>query len=111
MYFTECLRFSYISVPVLFRYQPIEILNIHAGPQVGFLLSAKAEVDDMGGDVEDTKSLDLGAAVGAGVDLPFGLGFSARYIAGLANVYDIEEMKVRNNVLQFSVTYRFGRSR
>lgn len=104
-------KFNYLAVPVLFRYQPIEILNFHAGPQIGFLLGAEAEVGDISGDVEDAKSLDFGAAFGAGVDLPGGLGFNARYIAGLANVYDIDEMKVRNNVLQLSVTYRFGGSK
>lgn len=98
---------NYLSIPVLFRYQPIEILNIHAGPQVGFLLSAKAEDVDT---KEAYKGLDLGAAVGAGVDLPMGLGFTARYVLGLANAGETEsdEVKLKNNVFQISVSYRFG---
>src|SRR5690606_29570118 len=40
-------KLSYISVPVLLRYQPIEILNIHAGPQFGFLMGAKVEDEDV----------------------------------------------------------------
>ncbi len=27
-------KFNYLTVPLLFRYQPIENLNFHAGPQV-----------------------------------------------------------------------------
>src|SRR5690606_29308982 len=98
---------NYLSIPVLFRYQPIEILNIDAGLQVGFLLSAKAEDVDT---KEAYKGLALGAAVGAGVDLPMGLGFTARYVLGLANAGETEsdEVKLKNNVFQISVSYRFG---
>ncbi len=102
------IAMDYLSVPVLFRYQPIELLNIHAGPQFGFLLSAKSDGEDV---KEFTKGLDVGAAVGAGVDLPMGLGFTARYIMGLTNVMDDEDnegVEVKNNVFQISVTYRFG---
>ena len=103
------LQMDYLSVPVLFRYQPIELLNIHAGPQFGFLLSAKSDGEDV---KEFAKGLDLGAAFCAGVDLPMGIGFTARYIAGLSNVMDdegdSEGIEVKNNVFQISVSYRFG---
>ncbi len=108
-------RFNYITVPLLVRYQPIKILNIHAGPQLGILLSANSKIGEMTIDIEETKALDFGAAFGAGVDLPFGLGFTVRYTAGLASIYDLDEFgvgdtKIRNNVFQISTTYRFGGS-
>src|SRR5690606_11160530 len=108
-------RFGYISVPIVLGYQPIKIFNIHAGPQLGVLINAKSKLGNTTFDIEQTKTLDFGAAFGAGVDLPFGLGFSARYTAGLASVYDLDEfgagdIKVRNNVFQISTTYRFGGS-
>lgn len=108
-------RFGYISVPIMLRYQPIKIFNIHAGPQLGVLINAKSKLGNTTFDIEQTNTLDFGAAFGAGVDLPFGLGFSARYTAGLASVYDLDEfgagdIKVRNNVFQISTTYRFGGS-
>ena len=104
---------SYLSVPVMFRYQPIEILNIHAGPQFGFLLSSKVGDEDF---KDFSKSLDLGLGFGAGIDLPMGIGFSARYVLGLSNTWDVEEvdeffgedLTVKNNVFQISVSYRFG---
>ncbi len=98
---------NYLSVPVVFRYQFAEVLNIHAGPQVGFLLEANA--GDM--NTKDRyKGLDFGAAIGAGVGLPSGLGFSARYVMGIANVGETgsDEIKLTNNAFQISACYRFG---
>jgi hypothetical protein len=108
------LKMSYISVPVMFRYQPVEIFNLHAGPQFGFLASAKAESDGDSEDVKEAfKGLDLGLGFGAGVDLPMGLGFTARYVLGLSNISEGDEdfgdeITMKNNVFQLSVTYRFG---
>jgi hypothetical protein len=105
-------KWSYITVPVMFRYQPIELLNIHAGPQFGILAGAKSEVDGESVDIENTKGLEIAAAFGAGIDLPMGLGFSGRYVLGLSNIVDetedFEGYSIKNNVFQLSVTYRFG---
>ena len=105
------LKLSYITVPVMFKYNPTAVFNLQAGPQVGFLLSAK---DDDGNDVKDGyKGLDLGLGFGLGVDLPMGLNFTARYVLGLANVAesdpDIGDIKVKNTVIQLYDGYRlFG---
>jgi len=108
-------KLDYITVPVLLRYNPVPVFNIHAGPQFGFLMSAKVEAD---GDSEDNKdsykSLDLGVGVGAGVDLPMGLGISARYVIGLSDVADDsndgDAGTVKNNAIQLSVSYKlFGK--
>lgn len=103
---------DYVTVPVMLRYNPAPIFNIHAGPQFGFLMSAKSDGEDI---KENLKGLDLGVGFGAGVDLPMGLGFTARYVLGLSNIsdeegeIDIEDLTVKNNVFQISVTYRlFG---
>lgn len=104
-------QLDYLTVPVMFRYNPVPVFNIHAGPQFGFLLSAKAKLD---GDSEDLKEgykgLDVGLGIGAGVDLPMGLGLSARYVLGLANVAeDSGDGTAKNNVVQISVSYKlFG---
>jgi hypothetical protein len=106
-------KFSYVTVPIMLRYQPIEILNIHAGPQIGILAGAKAEVDGQSEDIENTKGLEVAAGFGAGIDLPMGIGFTARYVLGLTNIMeegdpDFGDVTVKNNVFQISVTYRFG---
>lgn len=105
---------SYISVPILLKVNPIPILNIHAGPQFGILTSAKEESGGDSQDVKDQyKSTDVGIAFGAGLDLPMGLNFTARYVVGLGNVADNSDpsvdVTVKNAVFQLSVGYRlFG---
>ncbi|MBX2957113.1 MAG: PorT family protein [Cyclobacteriaceae bacterium] len=103
---------NYVSVPVMLRYNINEMINLHAGPQFSFLMNAKGEVDGDSEDVEDTSSLELAAGFGLGVNLPMGLNFSARYVLGFSNIYDVdnEDGKVTNNVFQISVGYRlFGK--
>ncbi len=108
------LKTDYLSIPIMLQYSPVPVFNIHAGPQIGLLLSAKADYEDESVDVKDGyKGLDLGVGVGAGVNLPMGLGFSVRYVLGLANISeddaDFQDVKVTNSAFQISATYRlFG---
>jgi hypothetical protein len=108
---------SYLSVPVMLRYNVAENVNLQAGPQVGFLLSAKAKYE---GESEDMKemfnSIDFGAAFGLGLD--FGkINASARYYLGIANIAadefiedsEIDDLKWKNSAFQLSVVYKlFG---
>lgn len=107
------LKANYLSIPIMLQYNPVPVFNIHAGPQVGFLMSAKADDGDESVDVKDGyKGLDLGLGVGAGVNLPMGLGVNVRYILGLSNIMDEADevdATVKNNVVQLSVSYKlFG---
>lgn len=100
---------DYLSIPVMLKYNPVAIFNVHAGPQFGLLMSAKSGDED----VKDAlKGLDLGLGFGAGVDLPMGLGVTARYILGLSNIGEDEGMgdaTVKNTAFQLSVSYKlFG---
>jgi hypothetical protein len=105
-------KLNYISIPIMLRYNPAKVFNIHAGPQFGLLLSAKEEFDGDSDDIKDgLKGLDLGLGLGIGLDLPMGLTASARYTLGLSNINDgdDDEGKVKNNVIQLSVGYKlFG---
>jgi Outer membrane protein beta-barrel domain len=106
-------KLSYLSVPVLLRYNISENFNIQVGPQLGFLVSAKGEAD---GDSEDIKDdyngIDFGAAIGLGVD--FGkINGGVRYVAGLSNTSDVSsdgvDLTVKNNSFQIFLGYRlFG---
>jgi hypothetical protein len=109
------LKFNYIAIPVLFRYNITDMISVHAGPQFGILASAKIEDED--GDEEDIKDsfkgTDFGAAGGAEVELPNGLGFGARYVIGLSNIAEDEpdvDEEVKNGAFQLYVFYKiFGR--
>ncbi len=102
---------TYIDLPLLVKFQPIEYANIHVGPQFGYLVAAKQEDKD-DGDIIDIKewynSLDLGLVIGAEANLPFRINFTIRYVIGLISATnDVEYIDPwRNNFLQFSLGYR-----
>ena len=103
---------TYIDMPVLIRFQPLKLLNIHAGPQFAYLLSAFQE--DISGDEKiDIKDwynkAEIGIAFGAEANLPFNINLTVRYIIGLSEasneVQYIDPWK--NSFIQASVGYRF----
>jgi hypothetical protein len=102
---------TYIDLPLLVKFQPIEYANIHIGPQFGYLLTAKQEDKD-DGDIIDIKewynAMDLGLVVGAEANLPFRINFTIRYVIGLISATNEVEYidPWRNNFLQFSLGYR-----
>lgn len=103
---------SYIQVPVLLRLGILKVLYLNAGPQFGF--NTKAEVG--GTDFKDQlKGTDISIAVGAGLDLPMGLGAQARFVKGLSDIADFDAGagvdSWKNSIFQLSVTYTlFGKS-
>ncbi|MBF6607251.1 MAG: PorT family protein [Flavobacterium sp.] len=115
----EKLNLTYINVPIMAKYYVTEAFNIHAGPQVGFLMSAKYDYEVSGAgesesgdeDVKDQyKSIDFGLGFGLGYNFGENFGVEARYTAGMANIADVDEdsdYKESNSVIQVSFLYRF----
>ncbi|MOA30078.1 hypothetical protein D3C78_1511310 [compost metagenome] len=101
----------YLNVPLMFKYNVVSGLNLQAGPQVGFLVSAKSKFDGESEDVKDTyKSLDFGANLGAEYQFPMGFFLDARYTFGLANIAKVEDGEsgsVKNKVFSVGLGYRF----
>ncbi|AWK07315.1 PorT family protein [Flavobacterium crocinum] len=112
-----CFNFDYINVPVMFKYFAVEKFFIEAGPQIGFLTSAKArvKVDQLNIDnkediKENFESIDFGLNFGAGYEFTENIFASARYNLGLANIAKTEagdDSKVHNGVFSVSVGYKF----
>jgi len=112
-------KLDYINVPIAVKYYVIEGLSLQAGPQIGFLVSAKekAELKANGENVSvemDAKDgyekVDFALFGGIGYDLPIGIFFQARYNAGLSNINkdpDSADIELTNNVFSFSVGYKF----
>ena len=101
------LNMNYINIPVMAKYAVGEKFNLQAGPQIGFLMSAKAESVDV---KDTTKSLDFGINFGAGYDLSDKLFLEARYNLGLAQTQKElapGETAVTNAVIQISLGYKF----
>ena len=104
---------DYVIVPVLLKFYPGKRFSIQAGPQVGFLLSAKNKYKENGTQVEDDykeflSNTDFGLAIGFGYKMDFGLNIDARYVHGLADINDMQMgEEIKNQVFQVSVGYSF----
>lgn len=106
---------NYLNIPVVAKYYITKEFSVEAGPQIGFLVSAKSD----GEDVKDIyKSIDAGFNIGAGYNFTENLSVNLRYYLGLANVVDtnddyedwedfVDSYRVNNNVISLSVGYKF----
>ncbi|MCP2028796.1 hypothetical protein L1276_003967 [Flavobacterium sp. HSC-32F16] len=102
----DIVALNYLNIPLMAKYYVTKGLSVEAGPQIGFLLSAKNEKID----VKDAfKTVDFGVNFGVGYKLENGLNFGARYNLGLSDINDIDNSssKNKNGVFQISVGYFF----
>ena len=104
---------GYIDVPVLVKYKHETGLFAETGPQIGFLLSAKAKAD--GGQSEDVKSsfksTNFGWAFGVGYQLPvLPLGIDVRYNLGLSNIASgaTDGSSLKTTTFQVGLFYAFS---
>ncbi|GAL74840.1 hypothetical protein JCM19275_879 [Nonlabens ulvanivorans] len=113
----QVLKLDYINVPVLAKFYIADSgFSIDAGPQIGFLVSDKYEVNGENVDEElNAETIDL--SVGGGLAYKFkegtsleGFNVSARYMIGLSNVYKDNDTfgdDITNSNLQISLGYKF----
>jgi len=109
---------SYVEVPILLKKNFAKVLNIHIGPQFGFLTKAESNTFegllDLAGQntdlKESMKSTEVSAVVGAGVNAPFGLAAGVRYVFGLSDVWDnkLIDTEVKNRTVQLYVGWKFA---
>jgi len=107
-------KLGYINVPVMAKYYVAKSFSLEAGPQVGFLTSAKGKIEAGGESLEvDTKdsfnSVDFGFNFGAGYDFTEKISAGLRYNLGLSNIADVEgeNYTVKNGVFSLSLGYKF----
>lgn len=108
-------RFAYLDVPLAFHVN-VNGLFFEAGPQVGFLLSAKQEFGPVATDIKaTTNAVDFGYLAGLGYQRKSGPGIGLRYNGGFANTPKEQTVgnvtvqnKVRNSAFQLYLTYSFG---
>jgi len=100
-------KLTYFDIPILFRWQIIKFLNIHAGPQFSILTKAVTEDGTTTDDIKDElKNSDVGLIIGAEANLPLRLNLTARYIYGLTNVSEIDEIEINNSTFQLTLGIR-----
>ncbi|WP_370519207.1 porin family protein [Flavobacterium sp. Sd200] len=105
-YNDDTIALSYLNVPLMGKYYLIKGLSVEAGPQIGFLFSAKNDKTD----VKDSyNTFDFGVNFGLGYKFNSGLNFAARYNLGLTDINNLENSpsKNKNSVFQLSVGYFF----
>lgn len=111
--FKVTAKFNYLMFPLLAKIN-LKPVSIYAGPQLGYLLKAKAKVEFQGqsdeGDItKDFKRMDFFAVFGTGLKLGGGLSLGINYQAGLANIFKdkSEGGSYTNDNLQVNLAWRF----
>ena len=101
------LKLTYLNIPILVQFYPADKFSVFAGPQFGFLLSAKADYQELTIKVKDNfKGFDLGFGLGAGYDISVfnrEMNLSLRYVHGLTNISKDSQAKRYNRVFQLSL--------
>lgn len=103
------IKLNYINVPLMIQYMFDNGFRLQAGPQIGFLASAKSEVNSNSTDIKsDLKGVDFAIGGGVGYVHPAtGFGVDARYNLGLSNINDNSAVKSTNRGFQLGVFYLF----
>ncbi|MDR6525215.1 opacity protein-like surface antigen [Chryseobacterium rhizosphaerae] len=109
---------GYIAVPVMFQYNATPEFFLEAGPEFGFLVSAKDKFKNSTNNnsntqvatlnKDDFQTFNFGIGIGAGYYFTPNLGLTARYTAGLTDIYKNNSGDaVKNNVFQVGLAYKF----
>lgn len=105
------LKLDYIAIPVMAKYYVADSFSLELGPQIGFLVSAKAKSGGESEDVKDElKSTDVSLNFGLGYDITENFMIGARYNLGLTRLQDEllpGEDESKNSVFQISIGYKF----
>lgn len=103
------LHLNYVNLPLLFQYMFDNGFRLQAGPQLGFLASAKSEVNETNTDVKDSfEKMDVGLSVGASYVNPLSnFGVDARYNVGLTNINENAGVEAFNRGFQVGFFYLF----
>ena len=111
-------KLDYITVPVMFQYNALPNLYLEAGPEFGFMVSAKEKLKNESNGNSSTSdnykdnfnTFNFGIGIGAGYYFTENLGLTARYVAGLTDIAKNRPSgsdAVRNNVFQVGLAYKF----
>ena len=108
---------DYLILPILAKFYILERLSVDIGPQFGYALSGKLDLD--AGEFtgagkyydDDFKKFDITAAMGLSYKFGFGLDVFARYNLGLTKLFDNKAplfgKDAKNSAIQVGVGYRF----
>lgn len=98
---------SYVAAPALLLQTKIGFLKAYAGPQMGFLITAKSKTGNLEQDVKNTfKTTELSGVIGAEMNLPLRLMAGARYNFAINNISEIPQGTSRPGMYMIYVGLR-----
>lgn len=98
---------SYVAAPALMLQTKIGFLKSYAGPQLGFLITAKSKTGNLEQDVKAAyKTTELMGVVGAEMNLPLRLMAGVRYNFGISNINEIAQTTSRPGMYMLYVGLR-----
>jgi hypothetical protein len=110
-------NFGYLNIPLMAKFYVAEKFSLEAGPQLGFLLSAKEKVtatfegesDNVSVDIKDYyNGFDFGFNFGTSYDFTDNVSAGVRYTVGLSNILkDSGDFKQQNSNIAFALAYKF----
>ncbi len=99
------LNLGYLALPLTLKVYPSESIVIHAGPEVGFLMSDKLQGADLGdGEFEST---DFGANFGLDFFVNEALSVGFNGVIGFSDIYADAGKKGKNQAWLTSFNYYF----
>lgn len=117
--YSRARHLDYITVPVMFQYNFVPNFYVEAGPEFGFLVSAKNKfknetnnntLNQSANYKDDLNTFNFGLGLGAGYYFTDNIGITARYVAGLSDIAKDRPANrdaVRNNVFQVGLAFKF----
>lgn len=117
--YSRARHLDYITVPVMFQYNFVPNFYVEAGPEFGFLVSAKNKfknetnnntLNQSANYKDDLNTFNFGLGLGAGYYFTDNIGITARYVAGLSDIAKNRPANgdaVRNNVFQVGLAFKF----
>jgi len=91
---------DYVIVPIMLRWNPVDLIFIEAGPQFNFLTNAEIANTNV---EDELKSSTTCAAFGAGVKLPLGFNGGLRYVVGLSDLSDNDAVEFKEGTFQIYI--------
>ncbi|MEJ2004013.1 MAG: porin family protein [Cyclobacteriaceae bacterium] len=107
------LQLNFVQIPILFKFHVSDEVNVHIGPQTGFLVAQKFKSDGNTAKIEEDvfSTVVLSAAGGAGFDINENMEAGGRYVLGLTNWRtdvsdDVGGPRETGHVIQFYFSYK-----
>ena len=127
--YKEDAKLAYLQLPIMLKYELAKNLSLEAGPQIGYLLSAKSDYDvtmtfddetfsDSGTESikDQVKSFAYGLNLGLGYEFSNKMFVQGRYHLGLSDINksdssnddeSIDRGSIKNSGFKLSLGYKF----